>query len=130
MRHTASRARVRLKDRLYAMLTGHVPAEAASDEYLTRHKFRRPVDHGEVARDWAQRGFSCRAFTDPPGREWRDFVHDSNEVVTVVEGRLEVAMHGVRYVLEAGDEIYIPRAALHSVRNLHAGTTRWLYGYD
>lgn len=122
--------RVRLKDRLYGMLTGRLPIEVAPDEYVTRHKFRLPVDHGEVARDWARRGFSCRAFTDPPGRGWRDFVHDTNEVVTVVEGKLEVIMHGVGYALEAGDEIYIPRGATHTVRNLHAGTTRWLYGYD
>ena len=27
-------------------------------------------------------------FTDPPGRQWLDFVHGCNELVTVVEGRL------------------------------------------
>jgi len=26
--------------------------------------------------------------------------------------------------------MHIPRGAVHSVRNIHAGTTRWLYGYD
>lgn len=122
--------RVRFKDRLYGMLTGRIPIEAASEEYVTRRKFRLPVDHGEVARDWVQRGFSCGVFTDPPGREWRGYVHDTNELVTVAEGRLEVLMHGERYVLEPGDELFIPRKAKHTVRNLHAGTTRWLYGYD
>ncbi|BAU49184.1 hypothetical protein SVA_2636 [Sulfurifustis variabilis] len=88
------------------------------------------MDHGEVARDWIQRGFSCGAFTDPPGCEWRDDVHDADELITVVEGRLEVLVHGEAYALEAGDELYIPRGATHTVRNVHAGATRWLYGYD
>ena len=26
-------------------------------------------------------------------------------------------------------EVFIPARALHSVRNVHAGTSRWLYGY-
>lgn len=122
--------RVWLKDRLYGMLTGRIPIEEPPEEHVIRHKFRLPVDHGEVVRDWIQRGFSCGAFTDPPGREWRDYVHDTNELVTVVEGRLEVVLHGETYALEPGDELYIPRGATHTVRNIHAGTTRWLYGYD
>lgn len=124
------RRRVELKDRLYGMLTGHLPIEAPTDEYVVRGKFRRPVDHGEVSRDWMQRGFSCDVFTDPPGREWRDYVHATNELITVVEGQLEVELREERYVLEPGDEFYIPRRVNHTVRNIDAGTTRWFYGYD
>ena len=122
--------RVRLKDRLYGMLTGRIAAINKTDEFVTRHKFAYPVDHGSVVRDWIQRGYSCRGLTDPPGREWRDFLHDTNELVTVVDGRLEVSLHGESYVLEPGDELFIPRGAAHTVRNVHAGTTHWLYGYD
>lgn len=122
--------RVRLKDRLYGMLTGRIPPAANSDEFITRHKFPRPVDHAAVVRDWIERGYSCRAFTDPPGQVWPDFVHDTDELVTVVHGRLEVRLHGASYVLEPGDELFIPRGAAHTVRNVHAGTTHWLYGYD
>jgi uncharacterized protein YdcH (DUF465 family) len=122
--------RVRLKDRLYGMLTGRIPIEANSQEYVTRRKFRLPVDHGEVARDWVQRGYSGGVFTDPPGHERRDVAHKTNGLITVAEGRLEVALHGERYALEPGDELFIPRKAKHTVRNLHAGATRWLYGHD
>ena len=124
------RRRAHLKDRLYGMLTGRIQPAADTEESVARHKFRRPVDHGEVARDWLQRGYSCAPFTDPPGQEWRDYSHDTNELVTVVEGVLEVEMHGVRYTLAPGDELFIPRGALHTVRNVSAGETRWLYGYD
>jgi len=124
------RRRVRLKDRLYGMLTGRIPMEIDNDEFVIRHKFRLPVDTAAVTRDWIARGFSCRAFMDAPGQVWRDYVHDTGELVTVVEGRLGVHMHDEDWELEPGDELYIPRGVMHTVRNLHHGTTRWLYGYD
>lgn len=62
-------------------------------------------------------------------QEWRNFAHDSDELVTVVEGRLEVLMHSKSWALEPGDELDIPRGVVHTVRNTHDGDTRWLYGY-
>lgn len=93
-------------------------------------RFERPVELRAVARDWAERGFSCDTFVDPPGREWRDFVHGCNELVTVMEGRLGMTVDGETCELSPGDEILIPKGAVHTVRNIHSGTTRWLYGYD
>ncbi|MCH8842497.1 MAG: hypothetical protein IID61_05905, partial [SAR324 cluster bacterium] len=72
-------------------------------EYVTRQKFSVPVDEGDVSQDWAGRGFSCSWFVDPPGREWNDFVHRSNEVVTVVEGRLRMTIAGESCIAEPGD---------------------------
>ncbi len=97
---------------------------------LTKHKFAVLVNRAAVARDWGGRGYSCDEFRDPPGRAWNDFVHDTNELVTVIEGRLRVALGGQTLELEAGDELFIPKGAVHSVTNIHTGVTRWLYGYD
>jgi quercetin dioxygenase-like cupin family protein len=99
-------------------------------ELVTRNRFPLPVDRRLVSQAWRTRGYSCDLFVDPPGRSWNDFVHDCNELVTVMEGRLEMSVAGTRTILEPGDEMHIPRGAVHSVRNIHAGTTRWLYGYD
>ena len=93
-------------------------------------RFSTPVDKTSVERQWRERGFSCDGFANPPGREWSDFVHACNERVTVVEGRLEMRVGEQLYVLEPGDEILIPAGTAHSVKNVHSGTTRWLYGYD
>jgi quercetin dioxygenase-like cupin family protein len=58
-------------------------------------------------------------------------VHDTNELVTVIEGRLRVEMDGQSGVLLGpGDELFIPKRVRHSVKNVHADVTRWLYGYD
>jgi quercetin dioxygenase-like cupin family protein len=98
-------------------------------EYLERAKFPAPLDRSAVAAAWRARGYSCGSFVDPPGRCWEDFVHDCNELVTVVEGRLEMALAGETMTVAPGDEVFIPRGARHSVRNLHPGTTVWLFGY-
>lgn len=99
-------------------------------ELHRRRKFPAPVERAKVAADWRRRGYSCGLFVDPPGRAWVDFVHESNELVTVAEGLLEVTLSGARVVAEPGDEIFIPKGTRHSVRNIHADSTHWLYGYD
>ena len=83
-----------------------------------------------MAADWRGRGYSCGRFVDPPGQCWDDFVHGCNELVTVVEGRLEMTVAGETVTVEVGDEVFIPKGARHSLRNIHPGTTIWLYGYD
>ncbi|MEE9544085.1 MAG: cupin domain-containing protein [Rhodospirillales bacterium] len=99
-------------------------------ELVIRKKFPCPVDAVVVAADWRARGYSCDLFIDPPGRQWIDFVHATDELVSVAEGRLEMTVGEKQVVAEAGDEVFIPRHAVHSVNNIHAGTTRWYYGYN
>ena len=62
------------------------------------------VSREKVKRDWAQRGFSCGLWVDPPGQVWANFVHDTDELVMLVEGEEEFEMEGKT-------------------------TSRWLYGY-
>jgi len=97
---------------------------------IEKTKVPTPVDRDAVADDWRRRGYSCGLFVDPPGREWNGFVHGTNELVMVVEGRMELEIEGDSAVLEPGEEAFIPKGAVHSVRNRSTGTTRWLYGYD
>ncbi len=99
-------------------------------DLIAKGKFETPVDRSAVAADWQLRGYTCDLFIDPPGREWNGFVHGTNELVTVTEGRLELTIGERRLVAEPGDEVFIPRAAVHSVKNIHDATTYWLYGYD
>ena len=98
--------------------------------YLTRQKFPVPLDRDQVAQDWRRRGYSCDAFTDPPGREWNNFVHTTNELVAVKGGRLKLTIDGEEIIAEPGDEVFIPKGVFHSVRNVSSSTTHWLYGYD
>lgn len=104
-------------------------AGTIAQDLVTRGRFARPVSAAAVRADWKARSFSCETFVDPPGREWNDFVHDTDELVTVIEGRLRCLMNGNTHDLEEGDELFIPKGARHSVHNIHRGTTRWLFGY-
>ena len=88
-------------------------------DVLTRGKYPLPLNRETVAEDWAARGYSCGLFTDPPGREWRDFVHATNELVTVLDGRLEMTVGGASCIAEPGDEVFIPAGARHSATSLH-----------
>jgi quercetin dioxygenase-like cupin family protein len=98
--------------------------------YITSQKFSVPLNRDKVAHDWSQRGYSCDVFIDPPGREWNDFVHAMNELVTVTEGKLKLTIGGEEIIAEPGDEVFIPKGICHSVKNISSSTTRWLYGYD
>ncbi len=97
---------------------------------MARKKFATSVDRDTVAADWQARGYSCGLFVDPPGQQWLDFVHASNELVTVVEGKLDMQIGDQKFIMEPGDEVFIPKSAVHSVINAHDGVSRWLYGYD
>jgi len=98
--------------------------------YLTHKKFPVPLDRHQVARNWNRRGYSCDIFTDPPGREWNDFVHATNELVTVMNGMLRLTIGGEEIIAAPGDEVFIPKGICHSVKNISSSTTHWLYGYD
>jgi mannose-6-phosphate isomerase-like protein (cupin superfamily) len=83
----------------------------------------------KVAADWAARGFSCGLWVDPPGQRWEDFVHDTDEVVIVLEGEVEFEIEGEVIHPKVGDELLIPARSVHSARNIGTITARWLYGY-
>jgi uncharacterized cupin superfamily protein len=69
------------------------------------------VNEAEVKRHWAARCFSCDLWVDPPGRLWKDFVHDTDELVMLVEGEEEFEMSGRKYRLRIGEEFLIPAGA-------------------
>lgn len=99
-------------------------------QHLIRNKFPEPVNRHDVYRSWNERGYSCDIFIDPPGREWNNFIHSTNELVTVIEGKLKLAIGDEEITAGPGDEVFIPKGACHSVKNIYNGTTSWLYGYD
>jgi len=67
--------------------------------------------------------------TPPQGQVWENFVRRSDELVMVAEGKLELELEGGKFCPELGEEVYIPKNMVHSVRNNGGTTSRWLYGY-
>ena len=96
---------------------------------MRKERLRSPVDESLVEREWRARGFSCGLWIDPPGQVWADFVHAVDELVMVVEGDVEFEVDGNVCRPSAGEELFIPARARHTVRNVGRGESRWLYGY-
>jgi quercetin dioxygenase-like cupin family protein len=88
-----------------------------------------PIDRRKVASDWHARGFSCELWVDPPGQVWEDYVHATDELVLVVEGRLELEFAGRVLRPDPGEEVLIAAHVPHTVRNIGGTTAKWLYGY-
>jgi len=68
-------------------------------------------------------------FVDRPGQCWEDFVHETDELVAVLEGEMEFEVAGQVTRPRIGEELLIPAGAVHSARNVGTITARWLYGY-
>ncbi len=108
----------------------------ASDHYGVLAEFFPPARNGtktfdlkKIRQEWAARGFSCDLWVDPPGRVWPDFVHETDELVMIVEGEQEFEMNGRSYRPPIGKELLIPAGTRHTARNFGRITSRWLYGY-
>lgn len=87
------------------------------------------MEFEKVKRDWAQRGFGCDIWTDPPGKVWKDYVHNTDEVVMLLEGEVEFVFGGQTHHPKIGEELLIPAGEKHTVTNIGRVRNRWLYGY-
>lgn len=83
----------------------------------------------EVQGRWRDRGFSCELWVDPPETIWEDFVHDTDELVLLLDGQVTIEIAGRILRLEPGKEVMLPAGVRHTVRNVGGTSARWLYGY-
>jgi len=66
------------------------------------------IDQSAIRDDWLGRGFSCDIWIDPPGKIWTDFVHDTDELLMLIDGGIELEMDGNILHPKIGDEVLIP----------------------
>ena len=53
-----------------------------------------------IKRDSQSRGYIFGVFRDPLGQVWADFVHQTDELVVLAEGEIEVEIEGKLYKLK------------------------------
>ena len=139
MKHPPPR-QTRKRNRTLVPVMRSEPAPEPQVELIERNKWSYPVNPMSIGMDWGRRGYTCDRIADPPDAEWRDFEHETNELVGLfkmpigcdVRLEIEIEVEGAVQRLDAmtGDEVFVPRGANHTVRNMHRGVTRWLYGYQ
>ena len=83
----------------------------------------------QIKEDWNSRGYSFGIFKDPPGQVWPDFVHKTDELVVLAEGKIEIEIEGQSQQPPIGEEVFIPAKAIHTVRNVGKTNNVWHYGY-
>ena len=83
----------------------------------------------DIKADWARRGFGFEYWIDPPGQVWRDFVHDVDELVMLVEGEIELDLAGRTLRPAVGEEVLVAAGERHTVRNIGDACNRWCFGY-
>ena len=89
----------------------------------------KTMELAQLQQVWTERGFSYTVWTDPPGQVWANFVHAVDELVTLVEGEIELTFQGQTLQPRIGEEVMIPAGVRHTVRNTGATTNRWCFGY-
>ena len=82
-----------------------------------------------IKQNWHSRGYSFGVFRDPPGQVWADFVHQTDELVVLAEGEIEVEIEGESQSPQIGEKVFIPANAVHTVRNVGQTNNVWYYGY-
>ncbi|HUL41511.1 MAG TPA: cupin domain-containing protein [Burkholderiales bacterium] len=89
----------------------------------------RNMDERKIQSDWSKRGYSFGVWIDPPGQVWEGYVHDSDELLLLVEGQIELAFLGESFSPKIGEEVLIPAGVSHTVRNIGNSANCWYYGY-
>ncbi len=47
------------------------------------------VNIKEILKNWKKRGFSCYTWVNSPAQRWEESIHTTDEVVIVIEGKME-----------------------------------------
>jgi transcriptional regulator with XRE-family HTH domain len=97
---------------------------------ISRHDKRKPMDrvgtrHGYIYEDLAlqKKGKNMEPFLVTVGFERKvdiskDFCHEGEEFLYVIEGRMEFFYDGESYILEEGDSVYFDADVPHSGKSL------------
>lgn len=84
----------------------------------------------QVAREWSSRGYQCSFESLPPGQGRAKSIYDTDSVIVVLSGQLEVAFKGATHYPGPGRRLFIPAGAYYTVRNAAPTDTAWLQGLE
>lgn len=84
----------------------------------------------EFETNWAERGFSFGVGKIKLDEGVDDAVHDDqDELVVMVNGRLEFTIDNKVFIPESNTEILIPARSRHSIKNIGTEESKIYYGY-
>ena len=84
----------------------------------------------EYEKNWNDRGYSFGVGSIKLDKGVDEAVHDDkDELVVVVNGKLEFTIDDRTFVAECDTEVFIPAKSIHSIKNVGAEVSTIYYGY-
>jgi len=84
----------------------------------------------EFEKNWTKRGFSFSVGSIKLQEEVKDAVHDDqDELIVMVNGKLEVTIGGETFIPDRNQEVLIPAKSNHSIKNIGAVDSIIYFGY-
>lgn len=81
-----------------------------------------------VEKRWQKQGFATETRSDPPGQIALSPAPDADELLLVLDGRIEIEIEGATLEPQVGEEVLVPAGTVLSLRNAGKAKARWLYG--
>lgn len=84
----------------------------------------------ECKKNWKERGYSFGVGSVTLEKGVDEASHyDQDELVVVVNGKLEFIIDDNTFIAECGKEVFIPAKSIHSIKNIGTGDSKIYYGY-
>lgn len=72
------------------------------------------TDRSSIEGVLREEGCSIISWSDTPGAHYEPHSHDHDEVIGVIEGRIDFGIEGKRYTLEPGKILFLPAGTVHT----------------
>ena len=102
-------------------------SQDGTEPYIVKDKIELPLNIDEIRKQSLVLGYSyCQI--EGRGKGWLrgEHTHPKYYLFFGKMGKVEINIKGQRFVLEPGDELYYPRSALMTAKNLHDGRSEWI----
>ncbi len=84
----------------------------------------------QTAQEWSSRGYQCTYRTASPGQHLPKAVYDTDSVIVVLAGQLEVSFKGATHFPGPGRRVHVPAGVQYTVRTADNADSAWLRGLE
>ncbi len=96
---------------------------------VVRWEKSEPPNKVFIEKELRAEGYRTELWVDRPGTSYRDYRHDRDEIVWVLQGEAQVEIASETEKLGSGDRVFIPKGMKHSLTVLGDRTLYWLAAF-
>ncbi len=96
------------------------------EPHLVKDKFELPLNTDQLREQWKALGYlKCQYSSKSKGWTRGEHTHPWYILFVGITGEMEFIIKDQRFVLGPGDELYYPKDAVMTGKNLHDGQSTW-----